>query len=231
MKQEAAAKALLCAAAVIFAAALLILSAFCPPARERGASPWRVYRGEPVIRLHVRASGDSPAEQRFKMVMVERVRRLLAEKKVFQSGDYDTSLRFLQRSLPELNRELQEQAGESAGEKPVAMYLSREYFPLRTYGRRIFPAGEYTALIVTVGEGTGENWWCLLFPALCLPPTEGAAEEKGSAEPFSDSAEAAAAPGAEEEASVTVRWRSKIWEEFSRFAENVVEKVKQIFYN
>lgn len=232
MKKRAVVKAIFSAPVVVtVVAALLLLGALCAPVRESATASWQVHSGEPVIRLHVRASGDSPAEQRFKMVLVERIRFLLSTKKALRSGDYATSLRLLQRSLPGLVRELQELADESAGGVPVAVHLSREQFPLRTYGRRILPAGEYTALIVTVGEGAGENWWCLLFPALCLPPAAAGAAEAGSAEPESGSAEVAAASGKGEKTSAAVRWRSKIWEALERSAEYVVEKAKQIFYN
>ena len=46
--------------------------------------------------------------------------------------------------------------------------IGREDFPERNYGGEVYPAGEYTALIVELGEGGGENWWCVLFPSLCL---------------------------------------------------------------
>ena len=50
-------------------------------------------------------------------------------------------------------------------------------FPERNYGGRVYPAGEYTALIVELGQGAGENWWCVLFPSLCLSPAAVTKEE------------------------------------------------------
>ena len=46
--------------------------------------------------------------------------------------------------------------------------IGKEDFPERNYAGEVYPAGEYTALIVELGEGTGDNWWCVLFPSLCL---------------------------------------------------------------
>ena len=51
--------------------------------------------------------------------------------------------------------------------------VGKEEFPERNYGGEVYPAGEYTALIVELGEGEGENWWCVLFPSLCLSAVKG----------------------------------------------------------
>ena len=60
-----------------------------------------------------------------------------------------------------------------AREKAVVQ-VTDQYFPTRDYESFTLPAGTYRTLLVTIGEGKGKNWWCVVFPALCLP----AAEEK-----------------------------------------------------
>ena len=50
------------------------------------------------------------------------------------------------------------------------------YFPTRQYESVTLPAGEYDALRITIGEAKGKNWWCVLFPALCLPVAEDSAQ-------------------------------------------------------
>ncbi len=229
MKKRAAGKAPPAGlAALTLVATLLLFLAGCTALPGEGS--WQVHDGAPVLRLHVRAAGDSPEQQQFKMILVEQIQRILADKKIFQSGDYRTSLLLMQSCLPGLERELREFAGESAEMSPIGVRLSREYFPLRAYGRRILPAGDYTALIVTLGDGEGENWWCLLFPPLCLPPA--AADEKDDLTELSSGREkGTAAPVEGEGASDPVRWRSKIWEKLKRPFDYVVEKVTQIFYN
>lgn len=211
----------------IFTAFLLASAAagFFP---SRDVTAWQVCRPlEPVVRLHVRAAGDHPADQRFKMGLAAYVRQILAEECPPQTNDNEVYLQFLKAYLPEMERSLQEYAAAAAphpGAARITARLNREKFPLRTYGRRIYPAGTYTALTVTIGEGAGENWWCLLFPPLCLPlarTTEDPVREKN----------AVAAAGLKESPrpnkagetdsttegrpETTGRWRSKIWEFFN----------------
>ena len=57
---------------------------------------------------------------------------------------------------------------EAGSSVPVNVELTREDFPVRTYSRYRFPAGEYETLQVTLGSGEGHNWWCLIFPSLCF---------------------------------------------------------------
>ena len=57
---------------------------------------------------------------------------------------------------------------EAGSSVPVNVELTREDFPVRTYGGYRFPAGEYETLQVTLGSGEGHNWWCLIFPSLCF---------------------------------------------------------------
>ena len=55
----------------------------------------------------------------------------------------------------------------------VKITLQEEYFNTRTYGNLTFPAGQYTALKVVLGNGEGKNWWCVMFPPLCVPAADG----------------------------------------------------------
>ena len=64
-------------------------------------------------------------------------------------------------------------AAEAVSEgRPVSVSLGRERYPLREYGAFRLPAGEYRSLRVTLGEGRGHNWWCVIFPTLCLEAAE-----------------------------------------------------------
>jgi len=122
----------------------------------------------PVVRLHVIANSNHPDDQAFKMQVVEEVQRFLSTGQDFADREaYIAHLRFV---MPELQRHLKLFAVKAAPFNPkIGLALGPAHFPLRAYGTRIFPPGEYLALNVTIGEGLGENWWCLLFPSLCLP--------------------------------------------------------------
>ena len=220
-------------AAILIMALLTVV--LCSMLRQNSTAAWQVQVDEPVVRLHVRASGDSPAEQQFKMTVAARVRQFLSDKSSPGAADYYAYLTFLQGCLPELERELQAFAADSVVGSQISVRLSREEFPLRTYGRRIYPAGYYTALTVTVGEGTGENWWCLLFPPLCLPPAEENNEEATPEGDYfigiSETAAAGQASREEEQLDNEVRWRSKIWELLRDPGQYIIEKAERIFYN
>ena len=56
---------------------------------------------------------------------------------------------------------------------PVKVYVTEEKFPAKTYGDLTFPEGTYQALRIDIGKAEGQNWWCVMFPALCLPSAEG----------------------------------------------------------
>ncbi|NLA25974.1 MAG: hypothetical protein GX878_01115, partial [Firmicutes bacterium] len=91
------------------------------------------------------------------------------------------------------------------------------------YGRRIYPAGEYTALTVIIDEGSGENWWCLLFPSLCLPPVKIGGdsveeEERSAPVSFAEPPHSNALNRGEKdkETARSGKWQIKVWEFFRR---------------
>lgn len=137
--------------------------------REPRKSNWDI---QPVlastVRLHVVAESNEADSQTFKMRTVAQVQHLLTKEKPRWIGrDYQ---QYLQENLDWLEEQLQQYANTMTASPPdIKLSLLREEFPLRAYGRIIYPPGEYTALKVIIGEGHGDNWWCLLFPPLCLP--------------------------------------------------------------
>lgn len=136
---------------------------------------------ERLVRLHVVASSDSPEDQAVKLRVRDAV---LAQAGLWLEGveDRQQALEILHAHLPELARIGAETAGEGVA---VTASLEREaWFPTKEYGDFALPAGNYTALRITLGEGEGRNWWCVVFPPLCLGAvSETAAERAGS---FSD---------------------------------------------
>ena len=102
-----------------------------------------------LIRLHVLAVDDSAEEQALKL----RVR--------------DAVLDFLSPRLEGIESKTSA-AAAAAGGRQVTVTLTREYYPTRTYGRISLPAGGYDSLRVVLGKGEGRNWWCVVFPPLCL---------------------------------------------------------------
>ncbi len=227
---------------LISTAAALLLFSIPRPAPVCGYShAWQLQGGEPVVRLHVCAAGDSEDEQRFKMDLVKHIRQLLAARCLPREEEgYEAYLSLLGDYLPQLQKSLQKCAFDAGVGAIISVHLGSENFPMRAYGRRIYPAGEYTALTITIGEGEGENWWCLLFPALCFPPADAdnSRAEQNDEEGISHTAaergtDLTAWSRAEEagESGCSGCWRIKIWDLIKRPGQQIIEKAGRIFYN
>lgn len=125
-----------------------------------------------VIRFHVIANSDSDADQALKLAVRDRV---LEEAQAIYPEDAtlaqaQAALESRLNLLAAAGREVVEEHGY---DYPVAASLEDCWFPTKEYEGFALPAGNYTALRVTIGEGEGQNWWCVAFPPLCL----GAASE------------------------------------------------------
>lgn len=121
-----------------------------------------------VIRLHIRANSDSLTDQTAKLRLRDAILPYAQE---WLAGCDTQSERIaaMQQRLPEI-RSLAESVLKEAGcSSSVSAEFSETAFPERTYGRYTLPAGNYQSLILTVGAGEGQNWWCLMYPALCIP--------------------------------------------------------------
>ncbi len=119
-----------------------------------------------LIRLHVIAHSDVPADQTLKLQVRDRV-LALAGGILRSSADAEQAAACLARALPDLEAAAGEEIARQGFDYDVTVSLERTEFPLRTYEGFALPAGEYTALRVVIGEGKGRNWWCVVFPPLC----------------------------------------------------------------
>ena len=136
-----------------------------------------------VIRLHVIANSDSARDQAMKLAVRDRV---LAKAENLYSGDATRSevLEILSQHLPELAREGQAVVKEWGGQEKVTAQIQRCWFPTKEYEEFALPAGEYTALRIVIGEGQGQNWWCVAFPPLCLGAASQSVEQAAQAGNF-----------------------------------------------
>lgn len=124
--------------------------------------------GAELVRLHVIAVSDAPEEQALKLRVRDAVLAYLGPQ-LADAEDRTAAIETLRADLEGVRR-----AAESAAEgRPVRVTLGRERYPLRRYEGFTLPAGEYESLRVVLGEGEGQNWWCIVFPPLCLQAVEG----------------------------------------------------------
>lgn len=125
-----------------------------------------------LLRLHVVANSDTPHDQQVKLLVRDQVLDFCAP--LLEGAENRDAVRA--RLLPQMQALANhaQQALWDAGERrTVSVKLAEEYYPTRDYTSFSLPAGEYLGLRVTIGEGAGRNWWCVVFPPLCREAAAG----------------------------------------------------------
>ena len=122
---------------------------------------------ENVIRFHVLAHSDSHADQVIKDIVRNEV---LAEFEALLShtDNIKESRKLLEAELPQITTHAKNVVHKLGFDYHVEARLERTFFPTQAYGDIVFPPGIYEALQITIGDGAGQNWWCLMFPPLCF---------------------------------------------------------------
>lgn len=121
-----------------------------------------------VLRLHILANSDSDADQAVKLVVRDE---LLKSGSELFSGDVslENAAEYLDSNKNEIVAYINNILANNGFKYESDVCLVQEYFNTRTYDNFTLPAGEYLALKVILGNGNGHNWWCVMFPPLCLP--------------------------------------------------------------
>lgn len=128
-----------------------------------GAGALPVQSAPPLIRLHVLAESDSAEHQAQKLIVRDAV-LASAQQMLSDCADHTQAYSILDERISEI-----EAAAQSVSEAPVHAALGREHYPDRDYGAFTLPEGDYLSLRVMIGEGAGQNWWCVVYPGLCTP--------------------------------------------------------------
>lgn len=120
-----------------------------------------------ILRFHIRANSDEELDQKLKLEVRDAIGELLGEE-LTKVNDLEESKAVVTEYLPQIIETAQEVIAEEGYAYTVDAYLTTTSFPEKTYGDYTFPAGEYEALEVEIGEGAGHNWWCVLYPNMCF---------------------------------------------------------------
>lgn len=119
-----------------------------------------------LIRFHVVANSDTTDDQLLKQKVrdevIEFIEPLLSECETVEDTRY-----ILEGSLPVIKEISQEIVEDWGKDYQVYVALDKANFPTKSYGDVVLPAGEYEACRIIIGEGKGENWWCVMYPPLC----------------------------------------------------------------
>lgn len=144
-----------------------------------------------VLRLHVLANSDSEEDQQLKLSVRDAV---LAESSRWYKGaaDFEEANAAVCTHIGSIQKAAEEVVKQAGRDDDVRVQVTDMYFTTRDYEDFSLPAGKYRTLRVTIGEGAGKNWWCIVYPSLCLPVAE-EGEGTDGGDPL------AALPGTEED--------------------------------
>lgn len=120
-----------------------------------------------LIRLHIVANSDSAADQRLKLQVRDAVIAYLAPL-LAGAASVDDARRIVVSQRADILRIARQTAAAAGASYPVALETGWYDFPVRSYGSLVLPPGRYEAVRILLGAAEGKNWWCVLFPPLCL---------------------------------------------------------------
>lgn len=124
-----------------------------------------------VLRLHILANSDTEEDQRLKLcvrdALLEHSEELFGE-----SADLEEAEEAATEAMPEIISIAEETLRQQGCDLPVTAQLTDMTFDERVYGNITMPAGKYRALRIEIGEAKGHNWWCVMYPPLCIPAAE-----------------------------------------------------------
>ena len=120
-----------------------------------------------LIRFHVIANSDTEEDQNLKLKVRDRVVEALSGKLSGVTSLEEAEIE-LEKNIEYVNKIAKEVIEENNYTYEVNTMLSYENFPDKVYGDCVFPQGNYEAFRVIIGEGKGQNWWCVMFPSLCF---------------------------------------------------------------
>lgn len=119
-----------------------------------------------ILRLHIVANSDSTQDQSIKYKvrdgLLPTVQSLFSECKTV-----DEALFKANGNKTRLENEARRILAENCCDQKVHVEVGRAHYPQKTYGGIVYPEGEYLSVRILLGEGDGQNWWCVLFPSLC----------------------------------------------------------------
>ncbi len=125
-----------------------------------------------MLRMHVIANSDSREDQELKLKVRDAV--LCKGKEIFDGSiTADQAIEMITPHIELLEKTAKDTIHNEGFDYDVNVTVQKEYFKTRTYDNSVtLPAGYYTAVKVVIGEGDGQNWWCIMFPPMCLPAAE-----------------------------------------------------------
>ncbi|WP_166702821.1 stage II sporulation protein R [Bacillus albus] len=121
-----------------------------------------------AVRLRILANSDSNKDQELKRKVRDEVKAQI-DGWVADLTSFEEARKVIQNHIPEIEKTVANTLKKEGSKDSFQVKFSKNVkFPTKVYGNFIYPAGEYEAVLITIGEGEGANWWCVLFPPMCF---------------------------------------------------------------
>ena len=179
-----------------------------------------------LIRFHVIANSDSAEDQSLKLKVKDEVLKAISAE-LDKSSSIEESRKILMKSDEKIKKIAEKVIRENGYKYKVNTSLSKESFPVKTYGAITLPQGTYEAYRILIGNASGQNWWCVMFPPLCfIDITKGEVAKEKTGEEMKKVL-------SEEEydfinnESNNVQLKFKVVEIFNEFSENIFAEKKE----
>lgn len=127
---------------------------------------------EKVFRLHIIANSDESCDQQLKLKVRDRILKE-TDGKFERASDKEDAIKWAAKNMDFLKAIAQDEVNKNGCDDKVNIEIVNMYFPTKTYDEYTLPAGKYDALRITIGKAEGQNWWCVMFPQLCIPAVDG----------------------------------------------------------
>lgn len=151
---------------ILSLATVASLSMPIPPKERASAENIQVIPQE-AIRLRILANSDSSKDQEVKRVIRDAVNQEITTWVEHLTSIEEARL-LIKSRLPEIERIAKQELDKRSLDYTAEVDFGNVQFPTKLYGQYLYPAGTYEAILITLGEGKGANWWCVLFPPLCF---------------------------------------------------------------
>ncbi len=142
---------------ILLFAILILLSALCYSAPSKST----------YLRIHIRANSNQEFDQAVKYAVKESVTEFLTPI-VSECTDLSTAMKKIGENLKNIEKVADKTLKENGANYTSSAKIKNEKFPTRVYGELTLESGFYDALIINLGSGSGENWWCVVYPPLCF---------------------------------------------------------------
>lgn len=136
-----------------------------------------------VFRLHILANSDEDYDQQLKLKVRDKV--LLYTESLFEKAkSKEEAENLILNNLQDICNTAQEEVTDNGYDYTVTAQITKMYFTTRTYESYTLPSGMYDALRITIGSGEGHNWWCVMYPSICISSEK--SQDEAARETFND---------------------------------------------